>query len=312
MADFRQKDQSHRYIFKEASEPVFRQLPAKTINLFPVTNCWVKDFPKSYNNPICHAYFQHSKYEQYPVVGVTYFQARAYCEWVTAKLNVKYQIPGHRLVASLPNQIERTLARTYKDFHFSDVQSSHRSVFVYGPQEHNFFTSLRVNYTEAGYDLLSKNMSTGASTINGIAFFDDGYLFTAPSKGDRKVKTMVPADVSNEVQNLNTNVSEWMSETYQHNWKDLYDFRQRSLRSLRLEDARILADLEQFYNGYNNKMGALVRGGNWFNEQNIFQNGQNVGTLDAKVFLHPAAAHSTVGFRYVVRFVPIETNPDEN
>ncbi|NCC72935.1 MAG: gliding motility-associated lipoprotein [Sphingobacteriia bacterium] len=57
------------------------------INVYPDTLCWIHDFPYSYNEPLTKSYFWHPTYDNYPVVGVNWSQARAFCIWRTALFN---------------------------------------------------------------------------------------------------------------------------------------------------------------------------------------------------------------------------------
>lgn len=57
------------------------------INVYPDTLCWVRDFTYSFNDPMTNMYFWHPAYDNYPVVGLTWVQARAFCVWRTQKLN---------------------------------------------------------------------------------------------------------------------------------------------------------------------------------------------------------------------------------
>jgi len=57
------------------------------INVFPDTLCWIHDFAYSYNEPLARTYFWHPTYDHYPVVGVNWNQARAFCVWRTALFN---------------------------------------------------------------------------------------------------------------------------------------------------------------------------------------------------------------------------------
>jgi formylglycine-generating enzyme len=57
------------------------------INVYPDTLCWVADFTYSYNEPWANMYFWHPAYDNYPVVGVSWRQARAFCIWRTQMLN---------------------------------------------------------------------------------------------------------------------------------------------------------------------------------------------------------------------------------
>ena len=59
----------------------------KTISVYPDTLAWVHDFTYSFNEPMTQMYFWHPAYDNYPVVGVSWVQARAFCIWRTQKLN---------------------------------------------------------------------------------------------------------------------------------------------------------------------------------------------------------------------------------
>jgi sulfatase modifying factor 1 len=55
--------------------------------IYPDTLCWVADFTYSFNEPMCNMYFWHPAYDDYPVVGVSWKQARAFTIWRTQLLN---------------------------------------------------------------------------------------------------------------------------------------------------------------------------------------------------------------------------------
>ena len=59
----------------------------KDIQIYPDTLVWIRDFAYSYNEPMSKIYFSHPAYGNYPVVGVNWKQATAFCEWRTAYLN---------------------------------------------------------------------------------------------------------------------------------------------------------------------------------------------------------------------------------
>ena len=59
----------------------------KIISVYPDTLVWVRDFQYSFNEPMLHMYFSHPGYLEYPVVGVTWEQAHAFCNWRTNYFN---------------------------------------------------------------------------------------------------------------------------------------------------------------------------------------------------------------------------------
>lgn len=59
----------------------------EVLNVYPDTTVWIKDFNYSYNDPMHQEYFAHKAYEGYPVVGVNWEQAKAFCHWRTQKKN---------------------------------------------------------------------------------------------------------------------------------------------------------------------------------------------------------------------------------
>jgi formylglycine-generating enzyme required for sulfatase activity len=63
------------------------ELKEVSIAVYPDTLCWINDFSYSYNEPMTKMYFWHPAYDYYPVVGVSYKQAQAYCNWRTDRLN---------------------------------------------------------------------------------------------------------------------------------------------------------------------------------------------------------------------------------
>ncbi len=57
------------------------------VEVYPDTAVWIKDFNYSYNDPMHQDYFWHQAYNEYPVVGVSWNQAKAFCNFRSEKRN---------------------------------------------------------------------------------------------------------------------------------------------------------------------------------------------------------------------------------
>lgn len=84
----------------------------EVVAIYPDTLCWIRDFSYSYNEPLTLKYFSHPGFQDYPVVGVNWNQARAFCNWRT-RLNETYRsrmndVPAHDY--RLPTESEWELA----------------------------------------------------------------------------------------------------------------------------------------------------------------------------------------------------------
>ena len=80
-------------------------IKSEAVKIYPDTTVWIKDFAYSYNEPMHNDYFWHEAYGEYPVVGVSWTQANAFCQWRTLYKNsyqkkrkkdfvAKFRLPG--------------------------------------------------------------------------------------------------------------------------------------------------------------------------------------------------------------------------
>lgn len=78
------------------------------VHIYPDTLCWISDFTYSYNEPMAKAYFWHPAYDNYPVVGVTWKQASAFCVWRTMMKNASQAAAGEAALQDyrLPTESE--------------------------------------------------------------------------------------------------------------------------------------------------------------------------------------------------------------
>jgi sulfatase modifying factor 1 len=80
----------------------------EAVKVYPDTTVWIRDFEYSYNEPMHNDYFWHQAYGDYPVVGISWEQAKAFCQWRTLKKNIYKKEKGKQFVNSfrLPSEAE--------------------------------------------------------------------------------------------------------------------------------------------------------------------------------------------------------------
>ncbi len=136
------------------------------VNVYPDTTCWVNDFQNAENEAYMRLYFSHSNYNDYPVVGVSWEQANAFCNWRTDYLvrglgpNAKY-IQRYRL----PTEAEWEYAARGKDGNelpwAQEGVKSDKGCFYAN------FKPDRGNYTQDG-NLITSKVGIYSANSNGL------------------------------------------------------------------------------------------------------------------------------------------------
>ena len=136
------------------------------INIYPDTTCWVNDFPNADNEVYMRYYFSNPAYNDYPVVGVTWEQANAFCHWRTEYL-LKGLGPAARFVQRyrLPTEAEWEYAARGKNqnefpWENEDVASGKGCFFA------NFKPDAG-NYTKDG-NLITSKVGIYSANSNGL------------------------------------------------------------------------------------------------------------------------------------------------
>ncbi|HEY0666621.1 MAG TPA: SUMF1/EgtB/PvdO family nonheme iron enzyme [Sphingobacteriaceae bacterium] len=155
------------------------------VPIYPDTLVWLSDFSYAQNEPMVEGYFSHPAFDNYPVVGVTWRQARAFTVWRTRKYEsyaVSKKMPRlSRLPYELPNEAQFEYAarggRIGNDYPWG------------GP------------YIRNAKGCLMANFKPGRGN-----YIDDGGTFTV------NVKSYFPNDFG--LYNMAGNVAEWTSSAY--------------------------------------------------------------------------------------------------
>ena len=80
------------------------------VPVFPDEEIWAKDLPNAQTDILVENYFNSEPYDDYPVVGVTWKQARAYCNWRSYNSNgfstVADYMSNYHLSYNLPSEAQ--------------------------------------------------------------------------------------------------------------------------------------------------------------------------------------------------------------
>lgn len=77
------------------------------VNIYPDTTVWINDFANAYTEQYARHYFSNAAYDDYPVVGVSWEQANAFCIWRTEYLKQSYGMRNVQMEAfRLPTEAE--------------------------------------------------------------------------------------------------------------------------------------------------------------------------------------------------------------
>lgn len=70
---------------RNPNEPRTSFVRPYNVAVYPDTTVWMRQFSYSYNEPIAQQYNWFPSFNNYPAVGVDYFQAQAFCNWRTGQ-----------------------------------------------------------------------------------------------------------------------------------------------------------------------------------------------------------------------------------
>lgn len=100
-------NKEYRQFLSDSASAIFKSLNIPFWALLPDTTVWIS--PKMYNEAYKDYYFRHPAFENYPVVGVSAIQAKAYCQWLGLKFQSSLPIgimDNYRIEGDLPTSAE--------------------------------------------------------------------------------------------------------------------------------------------------------------------------------------------------------------
>lgn len=159
------------------------------VNIYPDTTCWVNDFPNSNNEIYMRNYFSHPAYAHHPVVGVSWEQATAFCEWRTMFLRRNINREGI--------QIERYRLPTEAEWELAARSGNSENKYPWG-----------ADCLPSDIDCYQANFSPGEG-----GYAADNFLITA------KVRSFRPNDIG--LYDMAGNVAEWTSTAYSESGNEL-------------------------------------------------------------------------------------------
>ena len=160
------------------------------MKVYPDTLVWVHDFSYSYNEPMARQYFSHPAFDDYPVVGVSWMQSRAFAAWRTGFWNQWRIQNGESIVDDfrLPTEHEwEYAARGGRDLvpypwggpYVRNTKGCFLANFKPGrgnyPEDGGFYTVKTYAYAPNDYGLY--NMAGNVAEWTSTAFFENSYSF---------------------------------------------------------------------------------------------------------------------------------------
>jgi sulfatase modifying factor 1 len=160
-----------------------------TVAVMPVEDIWSKDFPNAQLMFMDANYFNHESYDNHPVVGVTWRQARAYTDWrgkeMMASIMKNSYLSGFQLTFSLPTEAQWQYAAEGK----------------IDPRDTTVQTRMTIDAPGGDQKRLAVNFKQGEGTYS-----RDGATFTLP------VKSYTPNAFG--IYNMAGNVAEWTLDAF--------------------------------------------------------------------------------------------------
>jgi formylglycine-generating enzyme required for sulfatase activity len=276
------------YYYKDGNEWV--DLP-----IYPDTLVWTNDFPYSFCEPMSQNYFWHPAYDHYPVVGISYEQAKAFCHWYN-KMIVNYygsdwtNVFGEIRLPTAQEMEYASIAKgrwgaMYDDEFFLEranigvVRDDNNLELNNYTSDGGFFTIINSHYSSNYYGLydLQGNVSEFVSSHNyNVLAYDIEHVFNQSFQSYCNSQPRDQIMGLNQLKNLSYSYMLAKPTYHSHGYV--------------LRNGAYHQVIKPHYR-------AMVKGGSWANST-IYAH------PSAAQLLNPKAKHSSVGFRMVFSVLP--------
>jgi formylglycine-generating enzyme required for sulfatase activity len=277
--DYKIKHRGFFYSPTEVSNAEYKRFEhsSKQAENRPDTNCWLGAF--YYSEPLAAYYYQHPAYASFPVCGISYIQAKRYCNWLQDSLNHNLQKKGilERVKVDLPSSdewlciyydaIKKQRKKTKKPI-------SRASYLEYSLPESKPGVVSGVLYTSRFAELQSYSKLAFATTpVNGVM----------PIGG---------------VYHIMGNIAEWTSTSAQghlfNNKEYIYTVTGRIAPNV--YETHDSVSMQKYLRGKQLEPMMVVKGGSWLDEHYYLQPG-------AQYLMDAHKNSCKVGFRPIIRVV---------
>lgn len=180
---------------------------------------WSQRFQNGYVKPMDDHYFLHEAYDSYPVVNISQYAARAYCDWLGRQIN-QGKSEQEQVIVRLPTRAEFIRAGAGNNLEAQYSWGNNYMQNAQGDWLCNFTRIPQARMSRSADGLVVKESNVELKGTKKEA------MFTA------KTKSYFPSSFA--IYNLNGNVAEWLSDegvAAGGSWYDYgYDVRLQSLK----------------------------------------------------------------------------------